>query len=70
MQLMTVILVRHHVTVNLKCPSTDRQRRPVFRLYLCCNVQHDSNYPLTGMEIGRFNQKEMTFCLHFVCWRL
>jgi len=47
---------RHHVTVNLKCPTTARQRRTVIRLYPCCDVQHDTDDPLTVTGIGRFNR--------------
>ena len=44
-QLTSVILARLHMTVNLKCLTTARQRRTVIRLYPCCDVQHDSSDP-------------------------
>jgi len=58
-----VIPARHHVTVNLKCPTTARQCRTVIRLYPCCDVQHDSDDPLTVTGNGRFNRKHLPFCL-------
>ena len=62
-QLTTAIPARHHVTVNPKCPTTARLRRTVIRLYPFCDVQHDSDGPLTVMGIGRFNPKHLPFCL-------
>jgi len=68
-QMTIVILVRHHVMVNLKCLTTARQPRTVICLYPCCVVQHDSDHLLTFMGIGRFHRKHLIFCLYFICWR-
>jgi len=67
---MTVILVQHHVTGNLKCPATASQRRTVIRLCPCCDVQHDSDDSLTVTGIGRLNRKHLTFCLFYLLGRL
>jgi len=62
-QLMTMIPARHHVMVNLKCLTTACQHQAMIHLYPCCNVQHDSDDPLTITGIGRFNRKHLPFCL-------
>ena len=62
-QLKSVIPARLHVTVNLKCLTTARQRRTVIRLYPCFDVQHDSGDPPTVTGNGRFNREQLPFCL-------
>ena len=65
-QLTTVIPARHHVTLNLKCPTTSCQRRTVIRLYPRCDVQHDSDDPLTitGMD----GLTGSIYPCAFICW--
>jgi len=59
---MFVNLAWHHLTVNLKCPTT-RQRRTVIRLYPCCDVQHD---PLNVTGIGGLTGSISPFLFLFV----